>query len=262
MLASLKALSGKPDALSFALLHLDRTLASGLLQNISYLYWSSPLRSSWTNRLCWLSAALIFSTCGLATADEWPGPQTREVFSKNREHFVRVIPGESWGDANGFAGSPKGEYAKAMFYHLRGDGSYGLGATVRLLNPVAPVEFFVTDQGYLVTLDNWHNVGYGKILVLYGSDGAPIKSYELKDLFSGEEINRFDHSVSSIWWHKGPAYVDIDQKAIFISLDDKGTDLILDATFGTYRSCKWQNPVQVKDFVCRTSNLGRQWLPF
>jgi hypothetical protein len=84
----------------------------------------------------------------------------------------------------------------------------------------------------------------------------------LKDLFSEEEINHFDHSVSSIWWHKGPAYVDLDQKTLFISLDDKGTDLILDTTFGTYRSCKWQDPVRVKDFVCRTSNIGRQWLHF
>lgn len=220
------------------------------------------MRSSRTKQLGWLSVALILAACGMATADDWPGPQTREVFSKNREHFVRVIPGESWGDAIGFAGAPKGPYAKAMFYHLRADGSYGAGATVELLNPVAPVEFFVTDRGYVVTLDNWHNMGYGKVLVLYGPDGAPIKSYELKDLFSEEEINRFDHSVSSIWWHKGPAYVDIDQKTIFISLDDKGTDLVLDATFGTYRSCKWQDIVHVKDFVCRSSNVGRQWLPF
>jgi len=129
--------------------------------------------------------------------------------------------GRELGDANGFAGAPKGAYAKAMFYHRQGDGSYGLGATVTLLNPVAPVEFFVSDQGYLITLDNWHNMGYGKVLALYGPDGAPIKSYELKDLFSEEEISRFEHSVSSIWWHKGPAYVDEDQKVLFISLDDK-----------------------------------------
>jgi hypothetical protein len=220
------------------------------------------LRSSRTKQFCCLGAALILSTCGLVTADEWPSPQTREVFSNNREHFVRAIPGHSWGDAIGFAGSSKGEYAKAMFYHLRGDGSYELGATVTLLNPVAPVEFFVTDQGYLVTLDNWHNLGYGKVLVLYGPDGAPVKSYELKDLFSEEEINHFDRSVSSIWWHKGPAYVNIDQKEIFISLDDKGTDLVLDARFGTFRSCKWNDLIHVKDFVCRTSNIGRQWLSF
>ena len=175
---------------------------------------------------------------------------------------MRVVPGESWGDANGFAGSPKGVYATATFYHRGSDGSYAPGAAVALLNPVAPVEFFVTDQGYLLTLDNWHNLGYGKVVALYGPDGAAIKSYELADLFSPDEINGFEHSVSSIWWHKGAAYLQQDPKALFISLDAKGTDLVVDATFGTYRSCKWQDPVRVKDFVCRTSNIGRQWLPY
>jgi len=220
------------------------------------------MRTARVRRLGWVATCLTVCVCAALLADDRPGPQIREVFSKGRDHFVRVIPGESWGDAIGFAGSPKGKYAKALFYHRQGDGFYGLGATVPLQNPVAPVEFFVSDQGYLITLDNWHNMGYGKVLALYGPNGAPIKSYELKDLFSEEEIEHFEHSVSSIWWHKGPAYVDEDQKAVFISLDDKGTDLIMDATFGTYRSCKWQDLVRVKDFVCRSSNIGRQWQPY
>ena len=82
-----------------------------------------------------------------------------------------------------------------------------------LLNPVAPVDAVVSKRGYLVTLDNWHNMGYGKVFALSGPDGAPIKSYELKDLFSKQEIELFEHSVSSIWWRKGPAYVDENQKA-------------------------------------------------
>lgn len=219
--------------------------------------------SARSRRFDWIAGIFIVCvSCSASFADEWPGPQTREVFSKDRNHFVRVAPGESWGDTNGFAGSPKGPYATAEFYHRRSDGSYSLGATVTLLNPVAPVEFFVTEQGYLLTLDNWHNMGYGKVVALYGADGAPIKSYELSDLFSPDEINGFDHSVSSIWWHKGLAYLQLDSKALYISLDDKGTDLVVDTMFRTYRSCKWQDPVRVKDFVCRTSNTGRQWLPY
>ena len=220
------------------------------------------MRTGRASPLGWMGIVLLAFVCATMHADDWPGPQTREVFSQGRDHFVRVIPGESWGDANAFAGAPKGPYAKAMFYHRQGDGSYSLGATVTLLNPVAPVEFFVSDHGYLMTLDNWHNAGYGIVLALYGPDGAPIKSYELKDLFSKEEIELFEHSVSSIWWHKGPAYVDENQKALFISLDDKGTDLLMDARFGTYRSCRWQDLVRVKDFACRSSNIGRQWQPY
>ena len=211
----------------------------------------------------WMTSVFVAFFCAtILLADEWPSPQSREVFSKGRDHFVRIVPGESWGDSFGFAGAPKGPYAKAIFYHRQSDGSYSLGATVSLLNPVAPVEFFVSDQGYLITLDNWHNMGHGKVLALYGPDGAPIKSYELRDLFSEEEIEHFDHSASSISWHKGPTYLQTDQTALFISLDDKGTDLVMDAAFGTYRSCKWQDVVHVTDFVCRTSNIGRQWLPY
>jgi len=216
-----------------------------------------------SNRFGWIFSVFLACICStMLLADEWPSPQTREVFNKGRDHFVRIVPGESWGDSNGFAGSPKGTYAKAIFYHRRSDGSYGLGATVTLLNPVAPVDFYVTDQGYLITLDNWHNMGFGKVLALYGEDGTSIKSYDLSDLFSDEEIGHFEHSVSSIWWHKGPAYLESDSKSLYISLDDKGTDLVMDATFGTYRSCKWQDVVHVKDFVCRASNTGRQWLPY
>jgi hypothetical protein len=216
-----------------------------------------------SNRFGWIAHVFIVCCCStLLLADDWPGPQTREVFSKGRDHFVRIIPGESWGDSIGFAGAPKGPYAKAMFYHRRSDGSYGLGTTITLLNPVAPVDFYVTDQGYLITLDNWHNMGYGKVLALYGQDGTPIKSYNLSDFFLDEEISHFEHSVSSIWWHKGPAYLQSDSKELFISLDDMGTDLVMDTTFGTYRSCKWQDAVHVKDFVCRASNIGRQWLPY
>lgn len=221
------------------------------------------MRPSRPRRFAWIAVFILgICFCAALPADEWPGPQIREVFSKDRNYFVRVVPGASWGDTNGFAGSPKGAYATAVFYHRSGDGSYALGATVTLLNPVAPVEFFVTERGYLLTLDNWHNLGYGKVVALYGADGAPIKSYELADLFSGEEIANFEHSASSIWWHKGPAFLDVDGKSLFVSLDDKGTDLVVDATFGTYRSCKWQDLVHVKDFACRTSNIGRQWLPY
>lgn len=42
-----------------------------------------------------------------------------------------------------------------------------LSATVTLLNPVAPMEYFVTDGGFLMTLDNWHNMGYSKVVVIY-----------------------------------------------------------------------------------------------
>jgi hypothetical protein len=66
------------------------------------------------------------------------------------------------GDTIGFAGQKKGRYATAEFYRRAKDRSYRLIIEASLLNPVAPVEFLVADNGHLVTIDNWHNVGYAK----------------------------------------------------------------------------------------------------
>jgi hypothetical protein len=211
-----------------------------------------------TSRLAWIVVLLLGCASTWLLADDWPAPQIREVFSVARNHFVRVTPGQSWGDVIGFTGSPKGSYAKAEFYQRRDDGAYMPRATVMLANPVAPVDFFVTDRGYLATLDNWHNRGYGKVFALYSPGGALIQSYELADLFSKEEIERFEHSVSSIAWHKGPAYLQADQKSLYVTVDEKGSGLSFNTETGAYQYCEWHDQA----FVCRRSNANRTWRPF
>lgn len=70
----------------------------------------------------WLSCYLVLAMTPLsAAADDWPSPQTREVFDVTRAHFVRVVPGESWGDVVGFAGSERGRFATAEFYARQPD---------------------------------------------------------------------------------------------------------------------------------------------
>jgi hypothetical protein len=39
----------------------------------------------------------------VAAADSWPAATIKEVFSNNRDWFVRIIPGKSVGDTVGFA---------------------------------------------------------------------------------------------------------------------------------------------------------------
>src|SRR5688572_15888482 len=116
------------------------------------------------------------------SADSWPGPQVKEVFSASREWFVRVTPGSSIGETFGFAGAPKGKHATAEFYRRAADRSYRLSQEITLVNPVAPVLFLVTDRGYLVTLDNWHNMGYGKAVASYAPDGRTVVAAQLKDI--------------------------------------------------------------------------------
>ena len=188
-------------------------------------------------------------------ADQWPAPQTREVWSQSRDYFVRVIPGKSIGETVGFRGAPTGPYATAELYRRASDRSYRLTWTISLVNPVAPIDLFLTDRGYLVTLDNWHNMGYGKIVAVYSPDGKLLRSHALDDLFSAAEIDKLPRSVSSIWWRKQVAYVRPDQQTLYVSVDDGGRELIFEAEIGAYQFCETRDGA----YRCRSANDHRQW---
>jgi len=172
-------------------------------------------------------------------ADDWPGPVVREVFSNNREYFVRVTPGESVGETVGFGSAKIGKHARAAFFRMQVDRGYWLEREIDLSNPVAPVDFFVSNAGDLVTLDNWHNVGYGIVLALYHGDGRMVKAYRLGELFPKSEVDTFTHSASSIWWHKGPTYINEDQKIFYMGWRESPDyrELLLNLGDGTVRLC-------------------------
>jgi hypothetical protein len=214
------------------------------------------LRASSALRL--LAGVLVIFTLAAersARADSWRAAQISEVFSQSREWFVRVTPGVSLGETVGFAGAAKGKHATAEFYQRAPDRSYRLTKEVILHNPVAPVVFLVTDRGYLVTLDNWHNMGYGKAVASYSPDGRLVFAAELKDLFSTEEIARFRSSVSSIWWRTETVYVREGQQSIYVALNVKGSELILEPETGRWQYCEWQG----KTHPCRDTNSPRIW---
>jgi hypothetical protein len=168
------------------------------------------------------------------------------------------VPGKSFGDTVGFSGTAKGPFATAEFYRLEKDRSYRLAAAASLLNPVAPAEFFVTDRGFLITLDNWHNIGYGKVVALYTPEGEPIRAYELSDLFTSGEIEGFDHSVSSIQWRKfSGTYIRPGGRTLNVPITDKGASFIFELS-GAYQYCETRRG----EFLCRVANQGRRWRAF
>jgi hypothetical protein len=203
-------------------------------------------------------ALLLAGAGGTPRADSWPGPVVKEVFSESREWFVRITPGKSIGDTFGFAGGPKGPYATVEFYRRQADRSYRLATEKTLLNPVAPIVFFVTDRGYLATLDNWHNMGYGKIAAFYTPEGEHIKAFELADFFSSDELERFSKSVSSIWWRTDTAYVRSGQQSLYVSVDGKGSELIFEIETGAWQFCQSRGKLH----QCRTTNTDRKWQAF
>ena len=152
-----------------------------------------------------------------AWADSWPGPTVFTVFGASGRHFVRFVPGESVGDTVGFAGSPRGRYATALQYALQPDRSYRLLHEVTLVNPVSPLNALVADDGHFVTLDNWHNVGFGKVVAIYAPSGKLVRGYELTDLYSSEKLEKIPHSISSRYWRCAPVhFVEQEQKSVYV----------------------------------------------
>jgi hypothetical protein len=207
-------------------------------------------------RALWI-LALLCAFPGSASADSWAAPQVKEVFSASRDHFVRVIPGNSLGETFGFAGAAKGAHAKAEFYRRQGDRSYRLMQSVELLNPIAPAEFLVSNDGRLATIDNWHNRGYGSVIAIYSPQGDVVKAYALADLFSPAEIGAFPHSISSAHWHRVPVYINQDQRTLYMMIES-GRDLVIGLETGRFAYCE----TRAGNYVCRDSNTERRWLPY
>jgi len=199
--------------------------------------------------------ALALAGPARTRADDWPAPQTREVWSRSRDYFVRMIPGKGVGETVGFSGAPTGPPATAELYRRERDRSYRPAWTVDLVNPVAPIDLFLTVRGYLATLDNWHNMGYGKVVAFYSPTGRLIRAYALGELFSAAEIEKLRHSVSSIWWRRPTAYVRPDQQTLYVMVDDAGRELVFETETGAYQYCEPRDGTR----RCRSSNEGRQW---
>jgi hypothetical protein len=190
---------------------------------------------------------LIACFVQVAYSDFWPGPVEREVFSPSRNFKVRILPGKSSGDQFGFAGGPKGPYATAELYRKNGADNYTPIRTFTLLNPVAPVDVFLTDSGRVITFDNWHNMGYGKVVVLYDSKGSALRAYSLQELFSAEDMKRFLHSRSSIWWRKSRSFTPLElsqgkgpklaigQRTICVATEIEGRNVEFSLETGEFR---------------------------
>ena len=151
------------------------------------------------NGIAILTAVVLSMGSPGARADSWSAATVKTVASESGDIVVRVTPGNSIGDTYGFSGAPRGKFASAQWFRYR-DGRYEPYQTAVLLNPVAPLQVAVADDGAVVTLDNWHNVGYGEVVVIYGSDGKVRQKYGLKDLYPVETIEEMVRSTSSIWW--------------------------------------------------------------
>jgi hypothetical protein len=179
-------------------------------------------------------ALLTIWPCSV-TADEWPAAKVQQIFSGNGLRFVRIVPGEGYGDTVGFKGSKTGAYARGEFYEKQPDRSYKLTADVALQNPVAPVEVLLSNRGYVLTFDNWHNAGYGKVVAIYRPNGELVRAYELEALYSAKQIEAIRTSGSSRWWRCRPfGFVDPDEQTKVYVSDHFGGTFVFDLSTGIH----------------------------
>jgi hypothetical protein len=166
--------------------------------------------------------------------DSWSGPTVKAVISSDGNRIVRVEPGESIGYTVGFAGEPKGSFALATYYERAPVAdAYQPYLQISLQNPVAPVDILLSDSGILVTLDNWHNMGYGFVVVIFDKDGKIVKSYKLEDLYTEENIAKISHSVSSRWWRCATSEPRIQSDSLRVT-DTIGGEFMFDLHDGSF----------------------------
>lgn len=176
----------------------------------------------------------MFLVPQLSYGDSWASATPIVAASPDGERLVRIIPGDSIGDTLGFEGVAKGAFARATFFHHDGArNAYIATHEADLLNPVSPVDAFVNNAGILVTLDNWHNMGYGAVVVIYRVDGKVLKQYSLEDLYTDERIREISLSVSSRWWRAQEIDPWINARELWLT-DAFGGEFRFDLENGSY----------------------------
>lgn len=164
-------------------------------------------------------AVLAFAAlCGLAAtpahADSWAMPGIETYVSANGRYRLTVVPREIGSQLAYFDAKVRGETlpepeGPSGRFEKR-DGAQWVPVWSRtLVNEVAPVEALVSDDGQrVVTFDNWHSVGHGDhVLVLYGAEGALVRSLRLDEIVPAYFIDGIPASVSSIHWRRGEPHL-------------------------------------------------------
>jgi hypothetical protein len=144
--------------------------------------------------------------------DSWSEATIIRYYSEDSVYFVEIVPTkipEKYWEWKGAKPKKMHKYSPAdttiiqshaKMYRVENRDTVKVWEQ-KLVNPHTPVTALVSSDGkYLVTFDDWYNVGYGpNVFVVYNEKGELLKQYYLKD-FSPLPIDDYSISISSIWW--------------------------------------------------------------
>lgn len=156
-------------------------------------------------------AALVWATP--ACADSWMLPETTTYFSADKTCRLTVVPRdlnsqldffedkiagkEKAGQREQGAGAPR-----ATLERRDSDGKWTGIWSRALVNDVAPVSALISGDGhYVVTLDNWHSIGWGDdAIVIYDVRQGSERRFSVEKLLGKSYFRALPHSVSSVRW--------------------------------------------------------------
>jgi hypothetical protein len=169
---------------------------------------------------CVSAVAGCFLAYGAAAhGDSWGAAKPRTLLSSNQAWSAAMAPGTS-------------RWHAAMVVAPMSHPERGGGWIRQLVNRGAPVDFFVSDAGGVVTLGDWGSEGERHSVVIYDTAGKVVVDRTLEDFLTKDELARTERSVSSRHWRYHSEAPEFDGQD-FTVMTAWGTTLRFDVRTGT-----------------------------
>jgi hypothetical protein len=159
-----------------------------------------------------LLALLLVAATQIARADSWAEPTLKVVASENAMYVARIEPGHTG----------RGSAHATLYLYDAGTDGYRKLVRYALQDNWLPVTTLLSNDGTLVTLDHWAEVGEGMVLHVYDLQGNIRSQHTLRELI-GDAAGDAPSSVSSTWWRCGSPYFTDGGQGVRIETFDEGS---------------------------------------
>ena len=160
--------------------------------------------------------------------DSWAPPSKVVAASADGAWSVTITPGKCTACGPHHTGKHTGPHAAAKLVGPEVEHEFEL---VYALMPVAAV---LTSEGDLYCFDHWGQMGHGKCMVRYDTQGNVQWSRTLEQALTADQLKQVPQSVSSRSWLRSPSKIEELADALAVSLWN-GDRLHLDRDTGASR---------------------------
>ena len=168
------------------------------------------------------------------SADDWMLPEPASFHARGMQLVAEIFPPASRQNP--------GKRALCYFYELGYPGTtWNVTPTLKwkaeLANEHMPIDAIVSQDGWLVTLNEWYGAGQAHSLVVYNPRGRLVADWSGDRLFADpllQAIARDRTSMSSVWWNQHASYYFTRQHVLFVSLSANAA-IRVDLPAGSYR---------------------------